>query len=82
MERNLKKREESEERGWKIEPDRRDRDFPPSLFASLFLSFFLVVFSGAFSLLLAPFGAHSGAFWETFRHFLELCGLLLDCTHS
>ena len=56
--------------------------FSPLSFCVSFSLLFFVVFCGAFSTLFVPFGAHSGAFWETFRHFLELCGLLLDCTHS
>ena len=56
--------------------------FFPFSFCVSFSLFFLVVFRDAFSALLAPFGPHLGAFWQTFRHFLELCGLLLDCTPS
>ena len=43
---------------------------------------FEVVFWSAFYGILAPFGCHLGAFWETFGDFLEVCGVWLDCTHS
>ena len=45
-------------------------------------SVFEVVFWSAFCGILAPFGCHLGAFWETFSDFFEVCGVLLDCTHS
>ena len=40
------------------------------------------MFWSAFLRLFSRDGCPSGAFWETFRHFLEVCGLLLDATPS
>ena len=48
--------------------------------------FFYLVFRSSFGRVFyaisADMGALGEAFGETFRHFLELRGLLLDCTHS